>query len=60
MSRDAEVVPLGPLQKRASRIISQAGLYELVQDMATKVDALDPRLNRIERRLDLILEKLNG
>ena len=50
---------IGPLQRRASRIISQGGLYDLVQDMAAKVDALAPRLDRHEELLTKILEALN-
>lgn len=56
MSVEHTVVPLGPFEKRASRTISNAALYDLVQDMAHKVD----RLEDIERKVDMILEKLDG
>jgi len=56
----ATVTALGPLEKRASRIISQAGLFNLVQDMSHKVDELDPRLASMENKLDAIMEMLNG
>jgi hypothetical protein len=55
---DAAVLALGPLEKRASRIISQAALHNLVQDMAHKVDELDPRLLSMENKLDTIMEML--
>ena len=55
---DAAVLTLGPLEKRASRIISQAALHNLVQDMAHKVDELDPRLLSMENKLDTIMEML--
>lgn len=57
---EAKVVALGPLEKRASRTISQSALYDVVQDMARKVDELDPRLNAMDSKLDLILEILHG
>jgi hypothetical protein len=60
MAVDGDVVQIGSLQKRASRIISNSALYDLVEDMAAKLDALDPRLHKIDTKLDTILEKLNG
>ena len=45
----------GGFSKRASRIISNGQLYDLVQDMA---GVLDARLPAIEQKLDMILELL--
>ena len=57
---EAKVIAIGPLEKRASRLISQSALYDLVQDMAHKVDQVEPRLGTMDRKLDLILEILHG
>ena len=45
----------GGFSKRASRIISNGQLYDLVQDMAK---VLDDRLPVIEEKLDAVLEIL--
>lgn len=55
-----EVVPLGPFTKRASRIISNAALYDLVQDLAVKVDALPGEFKDVHAKLDTIMEILRG
>lgn len=55
-----KVIPIGPLEKRASSVISNSALYDLVQDIAHKVDQVDPRLDTMDRKLDLILEILHG
>jgi hypothetical protein len=52
----AEIEAIGPFQRRAARTISNAALFDLVEDMAKKVD----RLEHVERKVDMILEKLNG
>ena len=57
---EAEVVKLGPFAKRASRTISNAALYDLVQDMAVKVDDLPRQFDELHGKLDLILEALDG
>lgn len=51
---------LGPFQKRASRTISNAALYDLVQDLATVVDTIPGRFDGIERTLKTIVEKLGA
>lgn len=56
----AKVVALGPLEKRASRLISQAALFDLVQDMAHKVDDFSGQMANMSEKLDLILEILHG
>jgi hypothetical protein len=57
---DAKVVALGPFEKRAARTISNAMLYDLVQDMARVVDVLPGRLAEQDKKLDAILEKLDA
>lgn len=54
------VEALGPFQKRASRTISNAALYDLVQDMAGVIDTVPGRFDRLEHTLGTILEKLGG
>ncbi len=54
-----EVIP-GPFAKRAERTISNAALYDLVEDMAIVLDKVPARLDQHERLLNQILEKLNG
>ncbi len=51
---DANVVPLGPLEKRATRTISNAALYDLVQDVAHAVDRYEVRFDQLQHRLDHI------
>jgi hypothetical protein len=41
----------GSFEKRAKRIISQAGLFDLVQDMAHEMTALRRDLNRLMEHL---------
>ena len=53
-------IPLGPLQIRASRIKSNGGLYDFVQDLAEVVDTFPTRFSEIDSKLDTILEKLNA
>lgn len=55
-----EALPIGPLQRRASRIISNGSLYDLVQDMAAKLDVIAPRMDTMDNKLDTILELLRG
>ena len=56
----AEVEQLGHFTKRATRIISNAALYDLVQDMATKVDEIPDRFKDVHAKLDTIMEILRG
>ena len=56
----AEVLKLGPFEKRASVTISNGKLYDLVQDMARVVDTIPGRLDQHEAMLNQILEKLHA
>jgi hypothetical protein len=58
-SKTAQVIP-GPFEKRADHTISNARLYDLVEDMARVLDTVPTQLDRHERMLNQILEKLNG
>ena len=56
-----EALPLiGPFTRRAARTISNAALYDLVEDMARKVDELPQQFADVHSKLDTILERLNG
>jgi hypothetical protein len=55
-----EAIQLGTFAKRASRTISNAALYDLVQDMASVLDTVPPRLTSIENKLDRLMEMLDG
>lgn len=44
----------GPFGRRASKVVSNAGLYQLVEDMAKAVDRQGDRLGEISDRLDAI------
>ena len=57
---DAAVLPLRGFTKRASGTMSNAKLYDLVQDMAVKLDDLPRQFDEVHTKLDAILEKLNG
>ena len=57
----AEAIPiLGHFTKRASRTTSNAALYDLVQDMAAKVDDLPRQFTEVHAKLDTIMEILRG
>jgi hypothetical protein len=60
MDKIAGAVIQGPFEKRAEHTISNARLFDLVQDMARVVDTVPVRLDQHERMLNQILEKLNG
>lgn len=51
---------MGPLQRRASRTISNAALYDLVQDMARVVDTIPARLDHQDAQLARIMEALDA
>lgn len=51
---------LGPFQKRAARTISNAALYDLVQDMAKVVDTIPNRFDEIDSKLKTIMEMLGA
>lgn len=63
---------LAGFTKRASRVISNAGLIQLIEDIARKLDTDLPQIYRmmnlvigtelpeINRKLDKVLEKLDG
>lgn len=58
---DLAAVPIdGHFTKRAKRTISQAALFDLVQDMAVKVDELPGYFALMNEKLDAIMEKLNA
>lgn len=60
MAVSLEEVDPGHFTKRASRIISNAALYNLVEDMARKVDALPKEFRDVHMKLDTIMEILRG
>lgn len=47
-------------QKVPRRIISQAGLFDAVEALASNVNALVARMDQQDIKLDLIVEILNG
>jgi hypothetical protein len=58
---DAAAVPiLGHFTKRASSITSNAKLYDLVQDMAGKVDDIPRQFDEVHTKLDTIMELIRG
>ena len=60
MTNAATIPLMGHFTKRASTTISNAKLYDLVQDMAVKLDDLPRQFDELHTKLDAILEKLNG
>jgi hypothetical protein len=56
----AKVLPLDHFTKRSDHIISQAGLYQLVADMAKVCDQFPARFDAQDQKLDKIMELLNG
>lgn len=53
-------MPIGPFQKRAARTISNAALYDLVEDMAKSVDTMALEVSTVNAKLDTVLELLRG
>lgn len=47
MVAETETLSLGPFQRRAKRVKSNAGLWDLVEDLAASVDSVHEKLDEI-------------